>query len=210
MQIFDHVIDQAMRDILPQLARYSSSFYLAGGTGLALQIGHRKSEDFDFFSVNPFDGNRFALEIGGVNVIQQYPGTVHGVLNGIRLSFRYYPIPLINEPFLWEGIKIATVPDLIGEKFKTIAQRGAKKDFCDLYAVVNSGISIQQGCQYFKQRFDNTGIQYYSVLKGLTYFRDAESHPDPVWLKTDFSNDWKDIKSFFIKNIKEFGKELIP
>ena len=150
-----------MRDILPQLGRYSNSFYLGGGTGLALQIGHRKSEDLDFFAINPFDENRFALEISGFNVIQQYPGTIHGVLNGIRLSFLYYPIPLINEPFLWEGIKIATVPDLIGEKFKTIAQRGAKKDFCDLYATFNSGISIQQGCQYFKHRFDNTGIQYY-------------------------------------------------
>ena len=191
MQIFEHVIDQAMRDILPALSRYSHSFYLGGGTGLALQTGHRKSEDFDFFSINPFDENRLALDISGANVIQQYP------------------VPLINEPFLWEGIKIATVPDLIGEKFKTIAQRGAKKDFCDLYAIFNSGISIQQGCQYFKKRFKNTGIQFYSILKGLTYFKDAESHPDPIWLQTDFSNDWEDVKSFFIKNIKEFGKELI-
>jgi len=209
MQIFNHVIDRAMRDILPQLGRYSNLFYLGGGTGLALQIGHRKSEDFEFFAINPFDENRFALEINEVDVIQQYPGMLHGVLNGIRLSFLYYPIPLISEPFLWEGIKIATIPDLIGEKFKTVAHRGAKKDFCDLYATFNSGISIKQGCQYFKQRFDNTGIQYYSILRGLTYFKDAESHPDPIWLQTDFSNDWEDIKSFFIKNIKEFEKGLL-
>lgn len=198
-----------MRDILPHLSRYSHSFYLGGGTGLALRIGHRKSEDLDFFTTRSFDENLPAREIAGFQTIQQYRGTVHGVFNGVRVSFLYYPVPLIKEPCHWEGIKIASIPDLIGEKFKTVSQRGAKKDFCDLYAAFNSGISIQQGCQYFKQRFDNTGIQYYSVLKGLTYFEDAESDPEPVWLQTDFSNDWEDIKSFFIKNIKEFGKELI-
>jgi hypothetical protein len=209
MQIFEHVIDQPIRSVLPTLSQYIVSFYLGGGTGLALQIGHRKSEDLDFFTSQSFDDNLPSCEIAGFQTIQQYRGTIHGLLNGVRLSFLYYPVPLIKEPIHWEGIKIASIPDLIGEKFKTVSQRGAKKDFCDLYAVLNSGISIRQGCQYFKQRFRDTGIQFYSILKGLTYFEDAESDPEPVWLQPDFSTDWDDIKSFFIKNIKEFEKELI-
>ena len=209
MQIFDNVIDHPIRSVLPTLGRYIDSFYLGGGTGLALQIGHRKSEDLDFFTTQSFDENLPACEIAGFQTIQQYRGTVHGVLYGVRVSFLYYPVSLIKETYQWEGIKIASIPDLIGEKFKTVAQRGAKKDFCDLYAAFKSGISIQQGCKYVKQRFRDTGIQLYSILKGLTYFEDAESDPEPVWLQPDFSTDWNDIKSFFIKNIKEFGKELI-
>ncbi|MGC9338055.1 MAG: nucleotidyl transferase AbiEii/AbiGii toxin family protein [Candidatus Cloacimonadia bacterium] len=209
MQIFEYVIDQPIRSVLRVLGQYIDSFYLGGRTGLALQIGHRRSEDLDFFSIEAFDETRLAREIDGFQVIQQYRGTVHGILNGIRLSFLHYSVPLINEPYVWEGIKIASIPDLIGEKFKAISQRGAKKDFCDLYAAFKTGISIQQGCQYFKQRFQNTGIQFYSILKGLTYFEDAESDPDPLWLSDDFRTDWKDIKSFFTKNIKEFEKELL-
>jgi hypothetical protein len=209
MQIFEHVIDQSIRSVLPQLGQYINSFYLGGGTGLALQIGHRRSEDLDFLSSQTFDENQLAHEISELQVLQQYRGTVHGVLNGVRLSFLYYPVALIKETYQWAGIKIASVPDLIGEKFKTVSQRGAKKDFCDLYAVFKSGISIPQGCLYFRQRFENTGIQFYSVLKGLIYFDDAESDPDPIWLQADFSTDWENIKDFFKDNIQIFEKELI-
>jgi hypothetical protein len=209
MQIFEHVIDQSIRSVLPQLGQYINSFYLGGGTGLALQIGHRKSEDMDFFSTSEFDENLLVNNIKGFQPIQQYRGTVHGVLNGVRLSFLYYPVALIKETCQWAGIKIASVPDLIGEKFKTVSQRGAKKDFCDLYAGFKSGISIPQGCLYFRQRFENTGIQFYSVLKGLIYFDDAESDPDPIWLQADFSTDWENIKDFFKDNIQIFEKELI-
>lgn len=198
-----------MRQLLPLLGRFSDSFYLGGGTGLALQIGHRKSEDLDFFSDQSFDENRLVQDLSGFRVIQQYRGTVHGVLNGVRLSFLLYPVPLMNATHQWEGIKIASLPDLIAEKFKTVSQRGAKKDFCDLYAGFKSGVSIKQGCQYLKKRFIGSGIQFYSVLKGLTYFEDAESDPEPVWLQPDFSTDWEDIKTFFRDNVKLFEKELI-
>lgn len=98
-----------------------------------MHIGHRKSEDLDFFSDRP-----------GLRVIQQYRGNVHGVLNGVRLSFLLYPVPLMNATDQWEGINIASLPDLIAEKFKTVFQRGAKKDFYDLYAGFKSGVSIKQ------------------------------------------------------------------
>jgi len=209
MQIFDYVIDQSIRSVLSQLGQYINSFYLGGGTGLALQIGHRKSEDLNFFSSQTFDENQLAREISELQIIQQYRGTIRGVLNGVRLSFLYYPVPLIKKTIRWQVIEIGSIPDLIGEKFKTVSQRGAKKDFCDLYAIFKTGISIQQGCQYFKQRFRHTGIQFYSILKGLTYFDDAESEPELLWLQPSFSTDWEDIKSFFIRNIKNFEKELI-
>jgi len=208
MQVFEHVVGQPIREILPKLSWISDSFYLGGGTGLALQIGHRKSEDLDFFSDQSFDENRLVRDLSGIKVIQQYRGTVHGVLNGVRLSFLHYPVPLMNATHQWKGIKIASLPDLVAEKFKTVSQRGAKKDFCDLFAVFKSGISIEQGCHYLKKRFESSGIQFYSVLKGLTYFEDAESDPDPIWFQPEYSIDWEDIKTFFRNNIGLFEKEL--
>jgi hypothetical protein len=101
-----------MRHILPLPGRFSDSFYLGGGTGLALQIGHRKSEDLSFFSDQSFDENRLVQDLSDFQVIQQYRGTVHGVLNGVRLSFLLYPVPLMNATHRWEGIKIASLPDL--------------------------------------------------------------------------------------------------
>lgn len=209
MQILDDVIGKRIRSVIPVIGRYAESFYLGGGTGLALQIGHRKSEDLDFFTTHEFDIDSPAREIAGFQSAQQYRGTVHGLLNGVRISFLYYPVPLIETPYLWNGIKIASVDDLIGEKFKTVSQRGAKKDFCDLYSVFQTGITIQYGCQKFKQRFITTQIQFYTVLKSLCYFEDADSDPEPIWLNPDFSTKWEDIKSFFTGHIKEFEKELL-
>lgn len=209
MQIFETVIDQRIYSALPEISRNFESFYLGGGTAIALQIGHRISEDLDFFTDHQFDEDRLTKEILGFQSLRQYRGTVHGLLNNVRLSFLYYPVPLIEAPVFWNGIKIAAISDLVGEKFKTVSQRGAKKDFCDLYAIFHTTLTIQQGCQKFRQRFQSTGLQFYSILKSLCYFEDAESDPDPIWLKPTFLTRWEDIKSFFIRHLKEFEKELL-
>jgi hypothetical protein len=99
--------------------------------------------------------------------------------------------------------------DVVAEKFKTISQRGAKKDFCDLYAVFQEHVTIQEGCQLFLKRFQDTGINVYAVLKSLTYFVDADNDPDPIWLTQKYSTDWGTVKDFFIQNARLLKQYLI-
>jgi hypothetical protein len=80
-------------------------------------------------------------------------GTVRCELRGIRISFLYYDVPLIQPPLTWRGIKIAHYEDIVSEKVKIISQRGSKKDFIDLYAVLKLKGSIMEICELFKNRF---------------------------------------------------------
>ncbi|MBU0701117.1 nucleotidyl transferase AbiEii/AbiGii toxin family protein [bacterium] len=150
-------------------------FYLAGGSGLALQLGHRISEDLDLFSIKPFNSAKlyFTLQTKAATLeeILTEENTLLLIMDNVKLSFFYYPVPLLFEPLIFEGIEVADWQDIIAEKFKTIAQRGSKKDFYDLFETFySSKLSIQDAVSIFRKRFENTGINFYHVLKSLTYF----------------------------------------
>jgi len=108
-----------------------------------------------------------------------------------------------------EGIEVADWRDIIAEKFKTIAQRGSKKDFYDLFEVFYSErLSIKEAVEIFKKRFQETGLNLYHVLKSLVYFEDADLEPDPIYIKKP-TPQWNRIKEFFVQNIQEFSKEML-
>ncbi len=207
--MFESVITNNIHRILPKLVKPAMNFYLAGGTGLALQLGHRKSVDLDFFSSNKFNPEDLINQIHPDRIIDLRENTLHCLYQGVRLTFLFYPIPLIESQINWQNISVAHTKDILAEKFKTVSQRGSKKDFCDLYAIFIERYTLKEGCSFFLQRFINTGINNYTVLKSLTYFHDADNEPDPVWITDDYSTEWKDIKQFFISNIKLFKKYLL-
>jgi predicted nucleic-acid-binding protein len=187
-------------------------FYLAGGTGLALQIGHRTSEDFDFFKKDPFDPEILLSilrnHVVSVEEIVLEKVTLLTRLDGIRCSFLLYDIPLLFDYINFYGIKLADWRDIIAEKIKTISQRGSKKDFYDVFYVINSKrLSIEELVNIFKKRFESTGINFYHVLRSLTYFDEAEEEPDPITIGDNQFN-WNEVTSFFRNNIREFEKYL--
>lgn len=188
------------------------NFYLAGGTGLALQIGHRLSEDLDFFKNSQFNENllisNLKAKVESFEEIFLEKQTVSVFLEGVRCSFFFYDVPLCFEPLKIEGIEVARWEDILAEKFKTLSQRGSKKDFYDIFAVIKiKNLSINEAISIFKNRFKHTGLNKYHLLRSITYFEDAEGEPDPI-LIGEWKYRWEDVKNFFIKNIKEFEKAL--
>lgn len=113
-------------------------FYLAGGTALALHLGHRLSHDLDFFASKPFHPKEIAKKISALgnfsNVVIE-AGTLHGAFNGVKVSFLYYPYRLISKTARW-SCAIAGVKDIACMKIDAISNRGVKKDFVDLYCVL--------------------------------------------------------------------------
>lgn len=209
--VFPKETKTALRRISPIIR--GKGFYLAGGGGLSLQFGHRISEDLDLFSLNPFDslGISSLLKRGSSTSeeILLEENTLLLLLDGVRLSFFYYPVSLLFRPLEFEGIEVADWRDIMAEKFKTIAQRGSKKDFYDLFEVFCSErLSIKEAVEIFKERFKETGINFYHVLKSLTYFEDADSEPEPFYIKGP-KPEWEDIKDFFISNIQRFSQEML-
>jgi len=207
--MFAKVLTTATPAVIRRLAPRLEGFYLAGGTGLALQLGHRKSDDLDFFSLERFQGEALKEKLSLQKALFSREGTLHGQIGACKLTFLYYPEPLAYPLIHWRGMAIADWRDICAEKFKVVSQRGSKKDFYDLYALLKSKASIAEACGCFKKRFAARGMNMYHILKSLVYFDDAEAEPSPILFKKGSGWAWKDVKTFFIQSIREFEKELL-
>jgi hypothetical protein len=126
-----------------------TGFYLAGGTGLALQLGHRKSEDLDFFSTIPFHPQTISDYIKAEKISEIRENALHCIKNGVKLTFLFYDVHLTMPTILWNGLEVASWEDIVAEKVKTISQRGAKKDFYDVYGTIILKASIKDVCSFF-------------------------------------------------------------
>lgn len=207
--MFENVLPENAIKVIDQLSDKLGDFYLAGGTGLAIQLGHRKSLDLDFFSPKIFNTDVLLDRVKPDKTFLVQEGTVHCELNQVKLSFLYYSQPLLYPTILWRKINLADLRDIVAEKFKAISQRGTKKDFYDLYAVLNLKLPIEEACRVFKARFASSQLNYYHVLRSLVFFEDAEEEPQPTLLLKSSDWEWSYVKKFFEQNIKQFEKFLL-
>ncbi len=206
--MFEEVLPVNAASILQRITPCLQDFYLAGGTGLALQLGHRKSADFDFFSDHPFNIDLLISRINPDKILMSAEGILHCESDGVKLSFLYYSQPRLFPAITWQNVNLADWRDISAEKMKAISQRGSKKDFVDLYTVIKLKSTIEQVCQTFKDRFSPSTINYYHVLRSLTFFEEAEGEPEPVMVMKGVDWEWQVIKEFFLRNIQVFEKQL--
>ncbi len=184
------------------------NFYLAGGTALSLQMKLRKSFDFDFFTEHTFNENVLYESIKSlfpnqVEVIALNRGTCNLFVDGIQVSFFEYPYPMVNETVTGSDINnlfLASINDIAVMKMAAIGDRGAKKDFFDLYHIFkNTGLSSEQMICFLRKKYGyNFNFSY--MLMGLDYFEDAEDETLPK-LYVEF--DWNITKRFFVQKKKE-------
>ncbi len=207
--MFENVLPENTVEVIDTLLPEINDFYLAGGTGLAIQIGHRKSADLDFFTTEVFNTDFLLDNLQPDKTLLVKEGTIHCELRGIKLSFLFYSQPLIYTAINWRNLSLADWRDITAEKFKTIAQRGSQKDFYDLFAVLQLKLPIDEACKIFKKRFSSANMNMYHVLKSLTFFEEADEEPSPVLLMKEQEWQWEKVKEFFEDNIKQFEKYLI-
>jgi hypothetical protein len=175
------------------------SFYLAGGTGLALRIGHRLSVDLDFFIAELFDEESLIQRVQampGFALIERGPHTIHATIQGVKVSFLGYPYPVLFpfESFL--EVPVADSRDIACMKITAIASRGTKRDFIDLY-VASQQFGLEHLLACFARKYARTGYNRMHILKSLTFFEDAEKDPLPHML---VAVDWNEVKRFFEQN----------
>jgi hypothetical protein len=200
-----------LKEIIPLIKE--KGFYLAGGSGLALQLGHRISEDLVFFTLSIFAPaslmNALKAQVARVEEVLVEAQTLIAAVEGVKCAFYFYEIPLIFDSFSFQDLKIADWRDILAEKFKTVAQRGSKKDFADIYfALQMKKISPEEAVSIFKKRFQSSGANLYHILRSLTYFEDADQDPDPIIRKgVEFS--WQEVKSFFLNHQREWEKSFL-
>ena len=187
------------------------NYYMIGGTALSLQLGLRESYDFDFCVPENFNNELLLKEIqtlGQTEVKQNQKGTLDVILNGVQVSFFYYPNPVIKEFVKVEEmpkLNMASVLDIAVMKVVAIGGRGSKKDFFDLYNIMNkSNITVDELAKGLVQKC-GTNVNFANVIMGLSYFEDAEQEILP---RTFVEYDWEEIKKFFINFQADFQKRL--
>jgi hypothetical protein len=133
-------------------------------------------------------------------------GTLYCRASGAKLSSLHYPVPLRHPALDYLADRVADWHDILAEKFKTLSQRGSRRDFYDIHAcLTQKRLSIAEGTAIFKERFAGTGINYQHVAKSLTWLADAESEPDPQLL---IRTDWPTVKEFFDSHAADFAEAL--
>lgn len=186
-------------------------WYLAGGTALALQVGHRQSVDLDFFSERQ-DFDETALEkallgTGNWKTTLREDGTVYGEYNGAKMSFIAYPFFIPSAAQLQYGnIRILPTHDIAAMKIIAISQRGKKRDFVDLYWLCNNHGSLEAIIQSAIDKYPNNKLSMSHVLKSLVYFADAEDDPMPTIY---FPTSWNAIKDFFNKEVPRITSAMM-
>lgn len=184
-----------------KIEEWIKNFYLVGGTALALQLEHRQSIDFDFFSSNDFNNLELiekVRSIGNYKIFTEDKNTLHGSINEIMLSFIGYKYPLLEKLSYIDNIKIAGIRDIACMKMSAIASRGSKKDFIDLYYILKQKELKEIFKDYFKKYKLNNR---YLLLKSLVFFNDADKQPMPIM----YNNlSWNEIKKELISKVKRF------
>lgn len=189
---------------------FMQRFYLAGGTALALQLGHRISYDLDFFSPEDKLGVGTRAQIasalhasGEAQISTSEDIMLFAKLMGVDISFIYQHHPLLEPAVEIEGIRLASILDIGLMKLSAINSRGTRRDFVDLYCAREHAP--------LEKLFDLAPRKYYDrpdftviAARALQYFEDAESDPRPLKLLSKVR--WSDVKKYCVKGARLLTK----
>ena len=203
--MFEETFVKGAKDILALLGRSGilQEAYLAGGTAAALQLGHRISVDFDFFTTKEFIPKEISAalsKLGSFDEEQESKGTLLGKFEGVNFRFFIYKYPLIFPAQKYLSVSIADIRDIASMKIDAIASRGAKRDFIDLYFICKSGYQLTDILDFYDKKYGRLSSNRIHIQKSLVFFNDAEPDEMPRMLK---DVKWEKVKDFFEEEIKK-------
>ncbi len=184
-----------------QAAPAFAAMRLVGGTGLALQIGHRKSVDIDLFGRLEADALQVESQLrqcGPITILGKSQNVWVYSINGIKVDIVNYPYSWLEDPITEERLVIAGMQDIAAMKLSAITNRGTKKDFVDIFFLLNHFSLAAMLDLYLEKYHDGAAFM---VLKSLTYFDDAENEPMPMMLQPVA---WDAIKTRITVEVETF------
>lgn len=178
-----------------------ASLRLVGGTSLALQYGHRSSVDLDFFgeiTADDEDIKGVLRKFGSLLVLKESKNIKVYQLDGIKIDIVNYSYAWIDDAIVEDGIVLASPQDIAAMKINAIEGRGTKKDFIDIYFLLQH-YTLKEILEFYKEKYPEYSI--FRALMSLTYFEDAETQIMPRMF-VDVS--WNDIKESVCKVVDEY------
>ena len=179
---------------------YLNSFVLVGGTALALQLGNRESIDLDLFSNTDFASNELLTSLLNdyqILVDNQLSQRLITTINYVKVDFIKFHYPFIRPFLVIENIRMASLEDIAAMKLDAITGRGSKKDFYDLFFLLQH-YSIDELFSFYTEKYPHQTT--FHVARSLTYFDDADIQPSPIVF--DKTITWETVKQKIISVIK--------
>ncbi len=204
--MFCDILDENRKSILPLLKNLKSDFYLAGGTALALQLGHRDSIDFDFFTENDLDTGVLLEKLQDIfkeypiKKIQEEKNTLTIIVDDdIKLSFFTYKYPLVKPLIEEEFLRLASVEDIASMKLSAIVSRATEKDYVDLYFILQE-YELADLLKLADQKFPS--LDEALILKSLTYFDDVVE--EEIVFKHQQRVSFVEVKTFLKTEVQKY------
>jgi predicted nucleotidyltransferase component of viral defense system len=193
------ILDENRKNILPLLSKINNNFYLAGGTALALQIGHRDSIDFDFFTDSDidieklFDSLAYIFKDHDLVKTHTEKNTLYILVDdSIKISFMKYNYAPIKDLIETEFFKMASIEDIACMKFSAITSRQAMKDYIDLYFILKK-ISLNDLLVMSDVKFSGQ-LDRNLILKSIVYFDDI--HREEIMYKNKNDVGFDEVKKY--------------
>lgn len=193
-------------ELLRKLSKeaFLSEVRLVGGTALALQYGHRNSVDLDFFGKIEIDDEilkeRLA-DMGSLSVIKESSNIKIYLINDIKVDFVNYKYVWIDSAIEVDDLHLASPKDIAAMKINAIEGRGTKKDFIDMYFLLQH-YSLQEIFGFYAEKYPENSI--FRALMSLSYFEDAETQFMPQMF---IDVEWEDIKLFIENKVNVFAQK---
>jgi hypothetical protein len=165
---------------------------LVGGTALALQLGHRNSVDINMFGPHSLDDRQIAEALVGfqeVEIVATSKSIKVYFIDGVKVDFVNYPYLWLDPEMEVEGIRMASTRDIAAMKIAAITQRGSKKDFIDLYFLLQQ-FSLPEILGFYEEKIRDSNR--WLALRSIPYFTDADQQPTPA-MHIDVS--WEEVKT---------------
>ena len=213
VSFYEEAITESCRQglVLLRDQAFTQDFYMAGGTALALQIGHRISTDLDWFSVTNHlqasqrDHIQEVLKSSGkFETVSEQDGLLVIRLNDTDTSFIYQHHPLLEPTVEYQGIKLASPIDIGLMKLAAITSRGARRDFVDIYCM-REFISLKDLFELAPKKYTDRPQFLAVAVRALAYFEDAEQQPMPKML---VPVAWKDIRIYCEEASRKLTRRL--
>lgn len=196
--MFKEILTQSQRDLFSIIRNFGKEYYLAGGTAVALQIGHRRSIDFDLFSNKRLNTIKIIAVVKQSNctinaTLEETPEELTIVIEGVKVTFLEYPFS-IKPITMFDDI--ITMPDLLSlaaMKAYSLGRRSKWKDYIDLYFIIKDHFSIGNISEKARGIFGG-GFNERLFREQLCFYEDIDFSEEIEYVKDSVKDE--EIKKF--------------
>lgn len=207
--LHENAVEPYTLDLLKKICKLDSltGFGLAGGTNLALRLGHRLSIDLDFFISSSFRNSlvfqTITDEFPTATLLFEQNQTMMFSINGIKVDFIFYPFEWLHPFDLIEKIRLVSIPDIVPMKLQALSNRFSKKDFWDIAFLLNI-FPLEKMMGLFRAKFPQIDSGF--IIHSLTAFDEAEGEPDPICI---IPKTWMEVQEDLKKAVIQYTNQFL-